>query len=315
LDNITHSLAGALLGQMGLKRLSGRAMATLVIAANIPDIDAVASVLGTESLAVRRGITHGPIALLLLPPLLTGLVLLWNGWRPAAQPARPAMLLLCAYIGTLSHPALDWLNSYGIRLLEPFSSRWFAGDTLFIIDLWIWAGLLVAFLWSRRLEKRGGAWQRPAWLGFVAISFYILANGLITAKAEALGHEAVNRVVRPELVVANPQPGRFWRRTVLWRGSERGGQLDYDWLRERNGIIVEGHGVPLRLDHSALRAARGRPDVEAFLFWSRMPFVAEEGGRVLLKDQRFASSLRAAAGTTVAAYDPFTVELTKPPQR
>jgi len=39
LDNLTHSLAGALLGRMGLKRLSPRAMPALVLAANLPDID------------------------------------------------------------------------------------------------------------------------------------------------------------------------------------------------------------------------------------------------------------------------------------
>ncbi len=55
MDNLTHSLAGALLGQMGLKRLTGRAMPTLIIAANLPDIDAVATLLGRESLAIRRG--------------------------------------------------------------------------------------------------------------------------------------------------------------------------------------------------------------------------------------------------------------------
>ena len=142
MDNLTHSFAGALLAQMGLKKLSGRATSTLVIAANIPDIDAVATLLGRQSLAIRRGITHGPIALAVLPLLLTGLIVAWNRWRPADQPVRLWPLLLCAYIGTLSHPALDWLNSYGIRFLEPFSSTWFAGDTLFIIDVWIWATMV-----------------------------------------------------------------------------------------------------------------------------------------------------------------------------
>jgi inner membrane protein len=317
LDNITHSLAGALLGQAGLKRLSGRAMATLIIGANIPDIDAVATFFGRESLAMRRGLTHGPVAMLLLPLALTGLILLWNRWRPVEEPVRPGPLLLLAYIGTLSHPALDWLNSYGVRLLEPFSSRWFAGDTLFIIDVWIWAALIVSFLWSRRSEKRGGKWRRPAWVGLGAIGAYIAANGLVTARAEALGREAVARMVRlqpvesmnriifrreatplpprgtpmarPELVVANPQPGRFWRRTVLWRGSGLGGQLDYDWLREADSIIIEGNGFDLRLDHPALAASLGRPDVRAFLFWSRMPVVVERGGRAYLADQRFMS--------------------------
>jgi inner membrane protein len=287
-DNLTHSLAGALLGQLGLKRLSGRAMATLVLAANIPDIDAVATVLGTESLAIRRGITHGPVAMLLLPPLLAGLVLLWNRWWPAAQPVRAGPLLLLAYIGTLSHPALDWLNSYGIRLLEPFSSRWLAGDTLFIIDVWVWAALIVSLAWSRLLERRGGDWQRPAWVGAAAIGAYIAANGLITGRAEAQTEAMLERsAVQPTLVVANPVPVAFWRRRMLWRDTSRFGEAEYVALFGLSTDLPAPQ--PLMLDHPALAAARGRPDVEAFLFWSRMPFVAEEGGRVLLKDQRFSS--------------------------
>lgn len=313
MDNLTHSLAGALLGQMGLKRLTGRAMATLIIAANIPDLDAIASVLGTESLAIRRGITHGPPAMLILPLLLTGAVLAWERWRPnkAGQPVRFWPLLLLSCLGTWSHPALDWLNSYGVRLLEPFSHRWFAGDTLFIVDTWIWAALIVSFLWSRRREKRGGDWQRPAWIGFAAIGAYILANGLITGRAEAHTHAVLEqRGHRAELVVANPLPFTFWNRRMLWRDAEVHGDGDYGLL---TGVRLPDASGPNRLDDPALTAARGRSDVEAFLFWSRMPYVVEENGRTVLKDQRFSSSLRQSAGRTVGEYDPFTVVLSPEP--
>ena len=288
MDNLTHSFAGALLAQMGLKKLSGRATSTLVIAANIPDIDAVASLLGTESLAIRRGLTHGPIAIAILPLILTGLVLLWNRWRPVEQPVRPLPLLLCAYIGTLSHPALDWLNSYGIRLLEPFSSTWYAGDTLFIIDVWIWAALIGCWIWSRRRERQGGDWQRPAWLGFAAIGTYIAANGLITGTAERLTIHALKEEGRqPTLVVANPVPLAFWQRTMLWRDVERYGQAGY--VIGRTPFVDQSQ--PLHLDHPALAAARGRKDVKAFLFWSRMPIVVQRDGQLFLADQRFNSEL------------------------
>jgi inner membrane protein len=319
MDNLTHSFAGALLAQMGLKKLSGRATATLVIAANIPDIDAFASFLGTESLAIRRGLTHGPIALALLPLILTAVVMAWNRWRPADQPVRFWPLLLCAYIGTLSHPALDWLNSYGVRLLEPFSSTWYAGDTLFIIDVWVWAALIGCWVWSRRREKRGGDWQRPAWIGFAAIGAYIFANGLITAQAEHVGAHSVNALVTagdnapltgrtwsletplrrsepnnfitPELVVANPQPVLFWRRQLLWRGAGLHGSLSFDAVRDLKAATFTSNAEPIRLDHPVLAAARGRKDVDAFLFWSRMPIVIERGGVTYLADQRFNSEL------------------------
>ena len=126
MDNLTHSLVGALLGQMGLKRKTGLAMPTLIIAANIPDIDAITTLLGGQQhLALRRGLTHGPIAMLVLPLLLWGTMLAFDRWQ-TKQGKRPekrlsvhkGWLLALAYIGCLSHPLFDWFNSYGIRLLE-----------------------------------------------------------------------------------------------------------------------------------------------------------------------------------------------------
>jgi inner membrane protein len=56
-----------------------------------------------------------------------------------------------AYIGVLSHPFLDWLNTYGVRVLMPFDGRWLYGDTLFILDPWLWLLMAasVVFVHSR----------------------------------------------------------------------------------------------------------------------------------------------------------------------
>lgn len=287
MDNLTHSLAGALLGQMGLKKTTGRAMSTLIIAANLPDLDAVLTLLGTESLALRRGLTHGPIAMVVLPILLTGIVLLYDKWRPSKEEVRPGWLLLLAFIGTLSHPALDWLNSYGIRFLEPFSSEWFAGDTLFIIDVWVWTILAFTVWLSRRWMKRGSNhWEKPAWAGFFLVCGYIFANGLITGQAEGQGRELVGKQWRlePGIVVANPVPVEFWRRDIEWRGGGLYGSGSYEVFE---GTLLTGAPKFIGLNDPRLEAVRGREDVEAFLFWSRMPFVFERGGRAHLGDQRY----------------------------
>ena len=291
MDNLTHSLAGALLGQMGLKKKTALAMPTLIIAANLPDIDAISMLTGHEMLAVRRGLTHGPIALLVLPLILTAIMLAWNKWRPAKKEVRPGWLLLCAYIGCLSHPALDWLNSYGIRLLEPFSSQWFAGDTLFIIDIWVWAMLGIAFWTSWRWERRGSSIAtRPAWAGFFLICGYIFANGLITSSAEQQTHKVVRAqwAVEPGLVVANPVPFKFWQRRMLWRGDGQYGDGDYVLFQ---GPRLTGRPVPDNMADPRLAAAKDDAEVAAYLFWSRMPIVVERDGRALLADQRFNEGL------------------------
>jgi inner membrane protein len=146
-DPVTHSLTGAVLSRAGLNRTTPLATGTLVIAANAPDIDAVVSFAGSyTSLALRRGVTHGPVALLLLPLVVTAVILLYDRLRRRrAQPDKPPVRVLptlgLAAIGVITHPLLDWMNTYGIRLLMPFSERWFYGDALFIIDPWIWLAL------------------------------------------------------------------------------------------------------------------------------------------------------------------------------
>jgi inner membrane protein len=295
MDNLTHSLAGALLGQMGLKTKTGLAMPTLIIAANLPDIDAVAVLLGGhQHLALRRGLTHGPIAMVLLPILLWAAMLAWDKWRPNEKrlTVHNGWLLALAYIGTLSHPALDWLNNYGVRLLEPFSSRWFYGDTIFIIDIWMWAALIAGVWMSRRRERREQSnWQRPAWIGFTAICAYIFANGVITERAERMTAVQIEQQynIKPTEVVANAVPVQFWKRDMQWRDDKVYG---FGWFTMPNDVFVHGkvrpHGADrLTLSHVAMAAEDG----PYFLFWSRMPIVErDEKGNVTIRDQRFLDS-------------------------
>ena len=115
MDNLTHSLVGALIGQTGLKRKTGLAMPALIIGANIPDIDASCVLLvDMHHLALRRGITHGPIAWIVLPLLLAGGLWWFDRWqarrgkRPAGRaPVHFGWLFALSLIGCLTHPALD----------------------------------------------------------------------------------------------------------------------------------------------------------------------------------------------------------------
>ena len=70
MDNLTHSLVGALMGRMGLKRLTPRAMPALILSANLPDIDSfVAPLWGEDPIAAHRGFTHGIGGLATMPIL------------------------------------------------------------------------------------------------------------------------------------------------------------------------------------------------------------------------------------------------------
>ena len=176
MDPIAHTFTGAALAASGLRRVTPLATAALVIGANAPDIDIVAS-FGPDfySLAHRRGWTHGLLAVAVLPFLVTGALLTWDRlWRryrrPGAAPIRAGLLLGLAALGVASHPTLDWLNNYGMRWLMPFDGRWFYGDALFIIDPWIWLvlGGSLFLMYSRRLPSLA------AWC-----TFWLLATLLV----------------------------------------------------------------------------------------------------------------------------------------
>jgi inner membrane protein len=166
-DPLTHSLVGAGLSRAGLHRTTPLATATLVIAANAPDVDVLALVNGSYAgLAFRRGITHGPLALLVLPVLVAALVIAYDRTRrrrahATAAPARAGPILALAALGVLTHAPLDWMNTYGTRLLLPLDPRWYYGDALFIIDPWIWL-MLAAVVVAQTRTRRG-------WIGWIAL--------------------------------------------------------------------------------------------------------------------------------------------------
>lgn len=156
---------GATLAATGLRRRTPLGTATLLIGANAPDIDVV-SIFGApfQSLAFRRGLTHGVLALALLPFVVATLVLAWDRLvrrkaAPEAAPARAGPVLALAAIAVLTHPALDWLNNYGMRWLMPFDGTWSYGDAVFIVDPWIWLALgSVPFLLHSRAAGSLSTW-------------------------------------------------------------------------------------------------------------------------------------------------------------
>ncbi len=89
MDNLTHSLVGAALSEAGPRDRFALATPALIIAANVPDVDAVSYLVADQfaGLAWRRGITHGVPALIVWPFVVAGLMLAWDHLaRPGTGP-------------------------------------------------------------------------------------------------------------------------------------------------------------------------------------------------------------------------------------
>jgi len=181
MDPIAHTLVGAALAKSGLEKRSGFATAALILGANLPDIDGLTYfVSGDLGLYFRRGWTHGLPAIVLWPFALAGALSLLDRLRGRGR-ARFGALFLLSLLAVATHPALDWLNNYGMRWLMPLDGRWFYGDAVFIVDPWIWLGLGGALF----LVTSHGVFRLLAWiLGAMAPCSVVLMGvpGILPAK-------------------------------------------------------------------------------------------------------------------------------------
>ena len=112
---------------------------------NIPDFDALYTWITTKplgSLLHHRGHTHTlvlalPLGLLSLLPVV--------GWARRRVWALTSLdwrwLVGLALAGGLLHIAFDSSNSYGVHPFWPFYDGWFYGDSIFIIEPFLWAAM------------------------------------------------------------------------------------------------------------------------------------------------------------------------------
>jgi inner membrane protein len=295
MDNLAHTLAGLAIAEAGLRRKTALGATTLAIAANLPDIDAFIYFVGDgiDALAFRRGWTHGILAMLVLPLLLAACmkgVSRLRRPRPDAPSISWRWLLVISAVGVWSHPLLDLLNTYGVRFLMPFSNRWFYGDTLFIIDLWLWLALFAGVVLSRRRALRLAPHpERPAQAAIALLAAYIVAM----AASSRLGRAIVEREAgsnHAARVMVSPVPLTPFRRTVVRDLGDRYeiGELT---LGTTSGYHPAGE-TPTGRDTELAAAAASTPDGAAFLSWSRFPrFAAEviDGAvHVRISDMRYA---------------------------
>ena len=287
MDNVTHALVGVALAGAGLRRATPLATATLFVAANLPDADALSLLTGEHyEYGFRRGWTHGLPALAAFALGLTVLVLAWDRWvrrrrRRAAEPARAGALLWLAALALATHAFLDYLNTYGMRWLMPFRDVWSYGDTLEIVDPWIWLALGVGWLASRRRWKRGvpGA-GRPAGRALLLVAVYVAGMGASGLAARALAQRELARAGQTvSRLMAGPVLVNPFRRRIVADVGTGYALATVDWLRQPAfafdsvGFVSKGDDPP------ALAAVARTRDGADFQRWARFPFYRVERGR------------------------------------
>ena len=172
MEPLTHLLTGACLGRSGFNRKTALATATMIIAAELPDVDFAWWFKGPVSyFAHHRGFTHTLLGAPVMAGATLALMYLYDRfWRrrrlkPGALPVRWGYLYLLALLADLSHILLDFTNNYGVRPFAPLNWRWYSWDIVFIYDPVLWVvlflGLVMPSLFGLISQEIGARQRGP----------------------------------------------------------------------------------------------------------------------------------------------------------
>lgn len=338
MDPLTHTLVGANLAATRLGDKTRLATAALVIGANLPDVDSFYYFTGQNDIALgfRRGWTHGVLALVVLPFLQTALLMLYARLRPDPnRPVNARWLLLLAALAILTHPFLDWLNNYGMRWLMPFRGTWFYGDSVYIMDPWLWVILGCGWLAGRRaswpllalwfvfsvllvwvVNGRSPEYV-PLVIGVAAVQLIALfwrgprsfaTIALVLAFAYIGGRLTIHALTAREVhrrlpgitkLMVSPHPIDPRRWDVV---AQTGNVYRYGYfLWSVRRLVIDPNELPVARPSREWELAQRDPSVRGWMTWVRFPWYEIERTqhgttRVFIHDARYATRRRPGGG-------------------
>jgi inner membrane protein len=309
MEPVTHALTSIALGRAGLNRITPCATQMLLLSGMIADLDWVTRLGGAESyLRGHRTAAHSLVGAVVIVAAVAGGSWLVGRKYPKFAVGIIRSLSICA-IGAGMHLFLDILNGYGVKLLWPFSAKWYAWDLAYPVDSWILffllAGLLVPELFRLVLEEIGSkprrhGRQRGAIAGLVFVALVISGRAFAHQRAIALLDSRDYGGQTPLVVAAFPKPSNplLWSGVVETDNAVINLEVPVGLGRGFDPELADVHFKPQSSER--LKNAVASPAAIEFLNFARFPLAAiqheGDGFQVRLRDMRFASELPGRRG-------------------
>ncbi len=257
MDPITHGLSGVVIRNFGFRRRA--ALGVLVFSAMAPDLDYISRAWGIEAfLRYHRGITHGVLALLVVP-LVVGIVV--------GRKKEFAYYAFIASLGYGLHMLLDLTNQYGTRVMSPLDWQPYSLDLTFIVDPYVSGGLLAGILVARASRRRA------ALASLATLAVLVLYMGI-----KSHFHDRTEEYLRASLddhIIerVSPMPNDFLRWWFVARNDKELKTGFADLFTHR----VYVHGTyPLGNNHPAIERSKETEIVKSFLYFAKHPYAEVE---------------------------------------
>jgi membrane-bound metal-dependent hydrolase YbcI (DUF457 family) len=327
MDAITQVLASVALARCGFRRVTPLALPIMVTAGLAPYVDCVSVFGGARAfLEWHRTATDSVVGIVVLAALIAAAFTAIGGRlgkaarenraetsfhhggpsaaptnaTTTATPLRFAPAFLVALAGGGLHVLFDLTDSYGAKLLWPFSARWFAWDLTAPLDLWILilllAGLALPALFRMVTEEIGAKSKRKAVdsgaaAALVMVALFCCARLVLQRRATALLAAREYHGEAADVVAAFPRSSS----PLAWFGVvDTDDTIDEVEVSLAPGAVFdpESARVFFKAEASAALDAAQRSEVgSAFLAFARFPLArvqpSGDGYQVVLRDLRF----------------------------
>lgn len=202
MDSITHTLFGlTIYGATNKDNMPKELKKSLFVAAVggslIPDIDVVSQLWDTEGMYQmwHRGITHS----IFFIPVWAILIWLFCFWIWKTKDRR---ILYIAALSVFIHNTSDILNAWGTGYFEPFSDTRISFGIIPIVDLVIWAIMLVGYLSIRIKKATPHKVYKIVWI-------FIIAHIMIQGIQGYIVYQSTAPYYEQQVLTANFIPGHF----------------------------------------------------------------------------------------------------------
>lgn len=308
MDNITHTLTGALASKAGPERHHTRLVFwILLVSVNLPDIDFLLQFFGDRMFYMEhhRRLSHS----VLFAPFLAAFVAYIL--KLSLRGVEFRLLFTYILVGILLHIFFDLITSFGTMIFYPLTDARYTLDLIFIIDLWLTGSMIVFLILGRTFKshRKKIMWGAIAFIGI----YFLLAFGnreIVRSKADDYFS---GRGIEYDRMIVLPQPFAITNWMVAVETENAAYQIFTNSFENPEDYFV--YDYPLMEPNEFIHAARNTDEVEFFKWFARMPvydYMGEENGEHVVEyyDLQFIFNPRLAERFNISSRAPFVLRLT-----